>query len=105
VLSYRIEHVMGELNYWTDLMARWELGWIAGRKHKAHGKMAILFAQPYISPPEYDTVKFPCKEFLLPQKSAVNKYKRYQQMKAAARRQAPPQKIDGGGMRMMNNTL
>jgi RNase H-like domain found in reverse transcriptase len=30
VLSYRMEHVIGELNYWTDLMKRWGVGWIAG---------------------------------------------------------------------------
>jgi hypothetical protein len=27
VFSYRMEHVMGELNYWTDLMTRWVVGW------------------------------------------------------------------------------
>jgi hypothetical protein len=26
VFSYRIKHVMGELNYWTDLMTRWGVG-------------------------------------------------------------------------------
>jgi hypothetical protein len=26
----------------------------AGSDHKAHGKMASLFEQPYISPPDYD---------------------------------------------------
>jgi hypothetical protein len=26
VFSYRMEHVMGELNYWTDLMTRWGEG-------------------------------------------------------------------------------
>jgi RNase H-like domain found in reverse transcriptase len=26
VFSYRMEHVMGELNYWTDLMTRWGVG-------------------------------------------------------------------------------
>jgi hypothetical protein len=46
LFSYRMEHVMGELNYWTDLMTRWEVGWISGSKNKAHGKMASLFAQP-----------------------------------------------------------
>jgi hypothetical protein len=30
VFSYHMEHVMGELNYWTDLMTRWIVGWIAG---------------------------------------------------------------------------
>jgi RNase H-like domain found in reverse transcriptase/Reverse transcriptase (RNA-dependent DNA polymerase) len=44
VFSYRMEHVMGELDYWTDLMARWEVGWVAGSENKAHGKMASLFA-------------------------------------------------------------
>jgi hypothetical protein len=54
-----MEHVMGELNYWTDLMTRCRVGWIAGSENKAHGKMASLFAQRYISPPYYDTVEFP----------------------------------------------
>jgi RNase H-like domain found in reverse transcriptase len=56
MFSYRIEHVMGELNYWIDLMTRWGVGWVAGSENKAHGKVASLFAQPYISPPDYDTV-------------------------------------------------
>jgi RNase H-like domain found in reverse transcriptase len=30
VFSYRMEHVMGELNYCTDLMTRWLVGRIAG---------------------------------------------------------------------------
>jgi hypothetical protein len=62
VFSYRIEHVMGELNYWTDLMTRWIEEWVAGSDHKAHGNMASLFAQPYISPPDYHTVEFPSKK-------------------------------------------
>jgi hypothetical protein len=61
VFYYRMEHVMDELSYWTDLMKIWEVGWIAGSENKAHGKMASLFAQPYISPPDYDTVEFPSK--------------------------------------------
>jgi hypothetical protein len=42
VFSYRMEHVMGELNKWTDLMTRWGVGWVAGSENKAHGKMASL---------------------------------------------------------------
>jgi hypothetical protein len=73
VFSYRIEHVMCELNYWTDLMTRWGVGWIAGRDNKALDKMASLFAQPYISPPDYDTVEFSSRnEILLVHNSAVN---------------------------------
>jgi RNase H-like domain found in reverse transcriptase len=44
VFSYRMEHVMSELNYWTYLVKRWGVGWIAGSEQKAHGKMASLFA-------------------------------------------------------------
>jgi hypothetical protein len=74
VFSYRM-HVMGDLNYGTYLMTRWRVGWIAGIEHKAHSKMAILFAQPYIRPPDYDTVNFPSKrEILLAQQSAVSEY-------------------------------
>jgi hypothetical protein len=37
--------------------------------------MASFFAQPYITPPDYDTVKFPSKkDILLVQQSAVNEY-------------------------------
>jgi hypothetical protein len=43
VFSNRMEHFMGELNYWTDLMTRWRVGRIAGSERKAHGKMASLF--------------------------------------------------------------
>jgi hypothetical protein len=58
VFSHRMEHVMGELNYWTDLMTRLGVGWIAGSQNKAHVKMASLIAQPYISQPDYNTVEF-----------------------------------------------
>jgi hypothetical protein len=72
VLSYRMEHVTGEFNYWTDLMTRWGVGRIVGSEHKALGQMASLFSQPYTTPPDYDTVEFPPKKEILPaQKSAV----------------------------------
>jgi hypothetical protein len=101
---YRMEHVMGELNYWTDLMTRWGVGWIAGSENKAHGKMDSLFAQPNISPPDYDTVEFPSKkEILLVQQSSVNEYERCQQSNATACQEVPLQEVDAGGMRMMNN--
>jgi hypothetical protein len=95
VFSYRMEHVMGELNYWTDLMTECGVGWVAGGKNKAHGKMASLFGQPYISPPSYDTMEFPSKkEILLVQKNAVNEYERCQQSNATARQELPPQQVD-----------
>jgi hypothetical protein len=101
-----MEHVMGELNYRTYLMTRWGLGWIAVSENKGHGKMASLFARPYIRPPDYDTVEFPSKkEILLVQQSAVNEYERCQQSNATARQQVPPQQVDAGGMRMINNAL
>jgi hypothetical protein len=68
-----MEHVMSEVNYWMNLMTRWVVRLIAGSKNKAHGKIASLFAQPYISPLDYDTVVFPLKkEILLVQQSAVD---------------------------------
>jgi hypothetical protein len=68
--------------------------------------MASFFAQPYITPPDYDTVKFPSKkDILLVQQSAVNEYERRQQRNAAARQEAPPQQVDAGGMRMINNAV
>jgi hypothetical protein len=101
-----MEHVMGELNYWTDLMKRWRVGWIAGSENKAHNKMTSLFAQPYISPPDYDTVKFPFKKkIILAQLSAVNEYERCQQSNATACQEESPQQVDAGGMRMMNKAL
>jgi hypothetical protein len=106
VFSYRKDHVMGELNYWTDLMTRWGVGWVVGSENKEHGKMSSLFAQPYISPPDYDTVEFPSKkEILLVQQSAVDEYERCQQGKAMARQEGPPQQVNAGGMRTMNNAL
>jgi Integrase zinc binding domain len=105
VFYYRMEHVTGDLNYWTDLMTRWGAGWVAGSENKAHGKIASIFAQPYISPPDYDTVEFPSKkDILLVQQSAVNEYERCQQGHATARQEVPPQQVDAGGMRMMNNS-
>jgi Integrase core domain len=68
--------------------------------------MASLFAQPYISPLDCDTVEFPSKkEILLAQQSAVNEYERRHQRDATARQEAPPQRVDAGGLRMMNNAL
>jgi hypothetical protein len=75
--SYRKEHVMGELNYWTDLTTRWKVGWIAGSEHKAHGKMASQLAQPYITPPDCNTVEYqPKKKILLAQKNNVQEYEK-----------------------------
>jgi hypothetical protein len=106
VFLYRIENVMGGFNYWTDLMTRLGVGWIASSENKAHGKMASLFPQPYISPPDYDSVDFPSKkEILLLQQSSVNEYERCQQSKATAGKEEPPQQVDVGGIRMMNNAL
>jgi hypothetical protein len=66
--------------------------------------MASLFAQPYISPPDYDTVVFPSKkEILLVQQSSVNEYERCQQSNATDGQEVPPQQFDAGGMRMMNS--
>jgi hypothetical protein len=68
--------------------------------------MASLFAQPYISPPDYDTVEFPSKkDILLVQKNAVDEYERFQKGNAMSRQEVPPQHVDAGGMRMMNNAL
>jgi hypothetical protein len=97
---------MGEINYWTDLMTRCGVGLIAGSENKAHGKMASLFAQPYISSPDNGTLEFPSKkEILLEQQSAVNEYERCQQSSTTARQEVQPQQVDAGGMRMMNNAL
>jgi hypothetical protein len=68
--------------------------------------MASLLAQSYISPPDYDTVVFPSKKgILLVQQSAVDEYERCQQGNAMAGQEVPPQQVDAGGMRMMNNAL
>jgi hypothetical protein len=106
VLSYRIEHVMGELNYWTDLMTRWGVECVAGSENKAYGKMASLFAQSHIIPPYTNMVVFPKKKkILLVQQSAVDEYDRFQKSNATARHEVPPGQVDAGGMRMMNNAL
>jgi hypothetical protein len=87
-------------------MTWWGVGSVAGSENKALGKMAILLAQPYISPPDYDTVEFPSKkDILLMQQSAFDEYERCQQGNAMARQEVPPQQVDAGGMRMMNNAL
>jgi hypothetical protein len=87
-------------------MTRWGVGWIAGSENKAHATMDSLFAQPYISPPDHDTVEFPSKkEILLVQQCAVNEFERLQQSNATARQEVPPQQVDAGGIRMMSNAL
>jgi hypothetical protein len=56
-----------------------------------------------ISPPDYDTMELPSKkEILLAQQSTVNKYEQYQKISATACQEAPPQKVDADGMRVMN---
>jgi hypothetical protein len=68
--------------------------------------MASIFAQPHISPPDYDTVEFPSRKMIiLAQKSAVNEYERYQQSNKTAHQIVPPQQVDDGCMRMMKNAL
>jgi hypothetical protein len=70
------------------------------------GKVASLFAQPYISPPDCDTVQFPSKkDILLVQQSSINEYERCQQSNATAGQEVPPQQVDAEGMRMMNKVL
>jgi hypothetical protein len=50
--------------------------------------MASLFSQPYITPPDYGTVKFLLKkEILLAQTSAVQEYERGQQSSATVCRE------------------
>jgi hypothetical protein len=76
------------------------------QREQAHGKIVSIFAQPYISPPEYDTVELPSKkEIILAQQSAVNAYERCQQSNATACQEALPQQVDAGGMRMMSSAL
>jgi hypothetical protein len=68
--------------------------------------MASLFAQPYITPYDSDTVEFPCKkEIILAQQIAVNEYELFQQSNPTARQEVPPQQVDSSGMRMMKNAL
>jgi Integrase zinc binding domain len=51
-------------------------------------------------------VEFPSKkEILLVQHSAVDEYERCQQGSAMAWQEVPPQQVDAGGMRVMNNAL
>jgi RNase H-like domain found in reverse transcriptase len=38
VFSYHMEHVMGNLNYRTDVMTRWGVGWVAGSESKAQAR-------------------------------------------------------------------
>jgi hypothetical protein len=45
------------------------------------------------------------KEILLVQQSAVDEYERCQQGRAMARQEVPPQQVDAGGKRVMNNAL
>jgi hypothetical protein len=68
--------------------------------------MTSPFAQPYIDPPDCDTVEFLSKKYnQLAQQSAVNEYERYKQINATPRQEVLPQKVDAGGMRMINNAL
>jgi hypothetical protein len=69
------------------------VGWIVGSEHKAHGKVASLYAEPYISLPDYDTVEFPSKKEILPEhQSAIIKHERCQQSNVTDRREVPPSK-------------
>jgi hypothetical protein len=44
-------------------------------------------------------------DILLAQHSAVDEYELCQQSNATARQEIPPQQVDAGGMRTMNNAL
>jgi hypothetical protein len=87
-------------------MKIWGVGWIAGSERKAHDKTVSLFALPYMTSPNYDTVDFPSEEeILLEQKNSVHGYERNQHAKDTAHREEPPQHVEGGGMRIMNSAL
>jgi hypothetical protein len=65
-----------------------------------------LFAQPYITSPDYDMVEFLSKkDILLAQKSVVQEYERRQQCKSTARREESPQQVEDCGMKMIYNAL
>jgi hypothetical protein len=101
-----MERMIGEFNYWTDLMKRWGIEWNTGSEHKAHGKMINQCAKPYITAPDFDMVAFPStKEIILAQTNAVQEYERIHHSKVSARREEPPQQVDSGGMTMMSNAL
>jgi Integrase zinc binding domain len=105
VFSYRMEHVIGELNHWTDLMTRWGVGWISGSKKSAwKDGQALCTAVHQPARLRYGGVSSK-KEIQLVQQSAVDEYERCQQSYATARQEVPPQQVDAGGMRMMNNAL
>jgi hypothetical protein len=87
-------------------MTRRGVRWIACDYHKAHGKKASLFAQPYKNLPDYDTIEFSSKkEIMLAQTSAVQEYERGQHGNSNARQVELPQHDDADGMRMMSNAL
>jgi hypothetical protein len=85
-----------------------EVGSIVGSRQREQS--AWQDGQPVFTavhrPLDYDTVEFSSKkEILLVQQSAVDEYERCQQGSAMARQEVPPQQVDAGGMRMMNNAL
>jgi hypothetical protein len=68
--------------------------------------LAYLFAQPYVSPPDYNTAELlPKTDILLPQQSAIIEYEQCQQSNATDHQYVLPQQVDAGGMRIMINAL
>jgi RNase H-like domain found in reverse transcriptase len=43
VFAYRMEHVAGEVKFWTDLMISWGVGWVVGAESRARVAPATIF--------------------------------------------------------------
>jgi hypothetical protein len=113
VFAYRMEHVAGEVNYWTDLLTRWGVGWVAGGTQKARTKIARLFSQPYIMPAEEEEPKpnFPAQqEIMLSQKRAIAEYEQRKKAlgnsdKSTRLSEEPPEAVGARGLRVVDGVI
>jgi hypothetical protein len=111
VFAYRMEHVAGEVNFWTDLMTRWGVGWVAGAEPRARVALATIFEQPYIMPADEDKPEFPAKQvILMAQKVAIADYNHRKLAigngdKKTSNAEEPPVKVGIRGVLMVGDSM
>jgi hypothetical protein len=109
--AYRMEHVAGEVKFWTDLMTRWGVGWVVGAEPRARVALATIFEQPYIMPADEDKPEFPAKQvILMAQKVAIADYNHRKLAigngdKKTSNAEEPPVKVGNRGVRMVGDSM
>jgi hypothetical protein len=107
VFSYRVEHVINELNYWTELThdkiesrvdfrQRPQSSWQAGQPIRTAVQYPEWLRYGRVSVEEGDSAG-------AEERGPGTRAKKHGE--GNARREEPPQQVNAGGTRMMNNVL